>query len=238
MVSVKIALPNGGKNSSAFKDALKVSIAASAYNSTVQWEKGSHTQESDGSDPSCGWKSHFREQEGETRIDRRKCYRSVRTIFKVFLFRYLHETATKHIATWTDLSLIEWESSKFSSLKEPAAALKEVESKLSHKELTDFTSPASIVIFSSLYSIMSFAKLLHYPATEKFFIGFIETETAKKGIELATAHTAERKVDGSPLAGASNSVAKSTTPGAQHLRPGIFTNKLDGKKMYSPCQHH
>lgn len=44
MASVKITVPVGGKESSAFKDALKVSIAASTYNSTVEWVKGNSLQ--------------------------------------------------------------------------------------------------------------------------------------------------------------------------------------------------
>lgn len=127
--------------------------------------------------------------------------------------------------------MIEWDSN-FASIKSPAVALKEAEAKLSHTELTDYTSPAAIVIFSSLYNLMSSAKFSDYPAVAKFFIGLLGTEAAKKGIELATAHTAKHKVDASTVAGASNSVKKPTAPGGQHLRSGIFANKLDGKKMY------
>ena len=44
MASVKISVPTGGKDSNAFTDALKVSIAATAYNSPVQWVKGTSSQ--------------------------------------------------------------------------------------------------------------------------------------------------------------------------------------------------
>ena len=98
---------------------------------------------------------------------------------------------------------MEWEST-LTSLNESNVAIKELESKLGHTELNDSTSPASIVIFSSFYNIVSSVNSIEYPATVKFIIGFLETETAKKGIELATVHTAEQKVDASTVAGASN----------------------------------
>jgi len=40
MATVKITVPVGGKESNAFIDALKVSIAVAAYGSKVQWVKG------------------------------------------------------------------------------------------------------------------------------------------------------------------------------------------------------
>jgi len=40
MASVKIAIPLGGRDSKAFRDALKVTIAARAYNANVKWAKG------------------------------------------------------------------------------------------------------------------------------------------------------------------------------------------------------
>jgi hypothetical protein len=126
---------------------------------------------------------------------------------------------------------MEWEST-LTSLNEPNTAIKELESKLGHTELNDFTSPASIVVFSSFYNIVSSMKSIEYPTTGKFIIDFLETEAAKKGIELATVHTADQKVDASTVAGGSNLPNKSTAPGLQKLRSGIFANKLDGKKMY------
>jgi hypothetical protein len=41
MTSLTITIPSGDKDSKTFKDALKVSIAASTYNIAVQWVKGS-----------------------------------------------------------------------------------------------------------------------------------------------------------------------------------------------------
>jgi hypothetical protein len=127
--------------------------------------------------------------------------------------------------------LIEWESN-LTAVKNRNVALKEAEAKLSCKEFNDYTSPASIVLFASLYNFLSGEKTSDYPALERFFIGFLGTETAKKGIELATAHTKKQKVNASTVAGTSNSTAKPTAPGTQHIRAGIFANKLDGKKMY------
>src|SRR5271155_5889586 len=88
------------------------------------------------------------------------------------LFRYLYETANKKSVSWTNLSLIEWESNLEAS-KNTNDILKEAELKLSHSPLTDFTSPSSIVLFSSLYNILSSAKLSEYPALEKFFVAFL-----------------------------------------------------------------
>jgi hypothetical protein len=41
MASVTVTVPSGDKDSKAFKDALKVSIAATTYKTAVQWVKGS-----------------------------------------------------------------------------------------------------------------------------------------------------------------------------------------------------
>ena len=126
---------------------------------------------------------------------------------------------------------MEWEST-LTSFKDPTVAVKELESKLGHMGLTDFTSPASIAIFSSFYHVVSSINSIEYPVAVKFIVGFLETETAKKGIELATVHAVEQKVDASKAAGVSNSVSKSTARAEQKLRSGIFANKLDGRKMY------
>lgn len=125
---------------------------------------------------------------------------------------------------------MEWEST-LTSRKEPNVAIKELESKLGHKELQNSTSPASIVIFSSFYNAVSSINSIEYPAAVKFIVGFLETESVKKGIELASVHAAEQKVDASTVARASNLVSKSTAQGSRKLRSGIFANKLDGKKM-------
>jgi hypothetical protein len=108
------------------------------------------------------------------------------------------------------------------------STLKEVEAKLSTVQVTDLKSPASIVIFSSLYNISSPATVSSYPCTEKFFVSFLETGVAKHGIELAVAHTADQKVDTSMMLGAS---VPTVELGAQNLRPGIFAEKIHGK-MY------
>lgn len=126
---------------------------------------------------------------------------------------------------------MEWEST-LTSLKKPNVAIKELESKLGHAEFEDSTSPASIVIFSSFYNVVSSVSSVKYPAAVKFITSFLEMETAKKGIELASVHASEQKMDASTVAGASKSASKSTAPGGQKLRSGIFANKLDGKKMY------
>jgi hypothetical protein len=44
MATVKIAIPLGGKDSNAFRDALKVTIAATAYNANVKWAKGTKVE--------------------------------------------------------------------------------------------------------------------------------------------------------------------------------------------------
>jgi len=131
-----------------------------------------------------------------------------------------------------DLSLVEWETHLESIIKSDGA-LEEADSKIKQVKPEISISPTSIVIFSTLYDVLSSAKLSDFPAVKEFLIRFLETDFAKTGIELATAHTTEKKVDTSTVPGAS-----AVSPAAQHLRPGIFANKLDGKKMYSiPCPH-
>jgi len=131
-----------------------------------------------------------------------------------------------------DLSLVEWETHLESIIKSDGA-LEEADSKIKQVKPEISISPSSIVIFSTMYDVLSSAKLSDFPAVKEFLIRFLETDFAKTGIELATAHTTEKKVDTSTVPGAS-----AVSPAAQHLRPGIFANKLDGKKMYSiPCPH-
>jgi hypothetical protein len=148
--------------------------------------------------------------------------------------RYLHELETKTPASWTELSLLEWEATEIAS-KEQTTLLAETESKIKDTSLANQTSPAVIVLFASLYNTLSTAKLSDYPALNKFFTEYLLSETAKKGIELASALTAEEKVDASTVAGAPSSTTSvsgtTTSDGQQHLRQGIFANKLDGKKM-------
>lgn len=151
----------------------------------------------------------------------------------IISYRYLYETSAANSATWAELSLIEWES-KLTLAKDSTMVLKEANSKAQFMKLHDNTSPASIVVFSLLYNITSSARLSEYPALEKFFVGFLATEPAKKGIELATAYTAQRKDNASTVVSASTPSDKSKARGARNLRSGIFANKLDGKKM---CLH-
>jgi hypothetical protein len=73
MASIKITVPSGGKASKAFNDALKVSIAASAYNMSVQWVKGTLCSTKSNS----RGKGHPGEQKGKTHFDGCKRYRSV-----------------------------------------------------------------------------------------------------------------------------------------------------------------
>jgi hypothetical protein len=148
--------------------------------------------------------------------------------FQFLTISYLHEMATKNCASWSELSIMEWESNL--STKDQSSALKAVESSLSAPSFNDPTSPASIVLFSALYGSFSTAKLSDYPSLQKFFIGFLDHESVKTGIELASAHTAEQKVDASTVPGASSTPAPLAT-GARQLKQGIFANKLDGKRM-------
>ena len=151
--------------------------------------------------------------------------------------RYLHELETKAPASWTELSLLEWEATELAS-KKGTTLLAEAETRIKEPSLSDHKSPAVIILFASLYNTLSTAKLSDYPELKKFFTDFLLSETAKQGIGLASALTTAEKVDASTVAGAPSSTAGVTeTPlsdGQQHLRPGIFANKLDGKKMYPP----
>jgi hypothetical protein len=152
--------------------------------------------------------------------------------------RYLHELETKATASWSELSLLEWEATPVASNKE-GTLLAEAESKIKDANLDDQKSPAVIVLFASLYTLLSTAKLSEYPALNKFFCDYLLSETAKKGIELASALTATEKVDASTVAGAPPYVASAgntVSGGQQHLKPGIFANKLNGKKMYIPSR--
>ena len=147
--------------------------------------------------------------------------------------RYLHELESETAASWSELSLLEWEATEVAS-KPQTKLLAEAESRIKDASFNDQKSPAVIVLFASLYDALSTAKLSDYLALNKFFCDYLLSETAKKGIELATALTATDKVDASTVAGAPPSLAtagSTTSDGAQHLRPGIFANKLDGKKM-------
>jgi hypothetical protein len=152
-------------------------------------------------------------------------------------FRYLYETSTKKTVTWVDLSLMEWETHLESILKSDGV-LEEADSKIKQLKPEISTSPTSIVIFSTLYDVLSSAKLSDFPAVKDFLIRFLETDFAKTGIELATAHTTGKKVDTSTVSGASAASNSPSAPAAQHLRPEIFANKLDGKKMYSNPYPH
>jgi hypothetical protein len=53
MATVKIAIGLGGKDSKAFRDALKVTIAATAYNANVKWAKGTKVESYPFSNPSA-----------------------------------------------------------------------------------------------------------------------------------------------------------------------------------------
>jgi hypothetical protein len=117
-------------------------------------------------------------------------------------------------------------------LTDSADILKEAEGNLNYNVVKNLMSPASIVAFSSLYYVLSTAKLQDYPGLQKFFISFLETDHAKNGIELASVHTAEEKVDASTVQGAAASPVVLPAKGGKHLKAGIFANQLDGKKMY------
>lgn len=126
---------------------------------------------------------------------------------------------------------MEWETHLESILQSPGA-LKEADSKIKQTKLGISETPSSIVIFSTLYDVISSPRLSDFPAVKTFLISFLETAFAKSGIELATAHTTEKNVDASNVSGASAASTQLPTPAVQHLRPGIFANQLDGKKMY------
>jgi hypothetical protein len=146
---------------------------------------------------------------------------------------YLYEMVTKQPMECSELSLLlEWESNLFSS-KDSAAILKEVDTKIDHPAFKNPASPASIVLYSTLYTrvlIGTSQKYLNYldhPALLNFVIRVSETDHSEKGIKLANEHTAAEKVDSS-LAGATPNTSTSTV---RKLKLGIFANKLDGKKM-------
>jgi hypothetical protein len=139
---------------------------------------------------------------------------------------------TKQPMECAELSLLEWESNLFSS-KDSAAILKEVDTKIDHPAFKNPASPASIVLYSTLYArilIGASQKYLNYldhPALLNFVIRVSETNHSKRGIKLANEHTATEKVDSS-LAGATTNTSTSTV---RKLKLGIFANKLDGKKL-------
>jgi len=140
--------------------------------------------------------------------------------------RYLYESSKNKTLNWSELSLIEWESNLAS--KPDEATLKEAEGNIK-KVSGDLKSPASIIIFASLYNLSP--QLSSYPALQKFVLSVIETDFGKTGVELATVHTTSEKVDASSVA-AGTAVNADAVPGSQRLRSGIFTKNLDGKKMY------
>ena len=132
---------------------------------------------------------------------------------------------------------MEWETHLESILKSDGA-LEEADAKIKQVKPEISTSLTSIVIFSTLYDVLSSAKLSAFPAVKEFLIHFLEMDFAKTGIELVTAHTTEKKVDMSTVPGASAASNTPAVPAVQHLRAGIFANKLDGKKMYlTPYPH-
>jgi hypothetical protein len=142
-------------------------------------------------------------------------------------FRYLYEVTTEHTTPWTDLSLIEWEAG-LSLLKEPNDILKEAESKLSQIDVHNFASPAFIVIFASLYSLLRDQLPSSYSSVQHFLTSFLETDFAKNGIKTTTGYIAEPKINKSTVTQQST---KSVTAGVRHLKSGIFAEKLHEKKM-------
>jgi hypothetical protein len=141
----------------------------------------------------------------------------------------MYETARKQPAEWAELSVLEWESNLFSS-KDATVILKEVDTKIGHPVFKNPASPASIVVYSTVYALGASPEYLGYlghPALLKFVVQVSETDHGEKGIKLANEQTAAEKVDSS-VAGVTTDTA---TPGARKLKPGIFANKLDGKKM-------
>ena len=126
------------------------------------------------------------------------------------------------------LSLLDWESSLFSS-KDSTTILKEVDAKIGHPAFTNPASPPSIVVYSAVYALGASPKYLGYlghPALLNFVVRVSETDHGKKGIKLSNEHTVAEKVDS--VAGATTNT---TTRGARKLKPGIFASKLEGKKM-------
>jgi len=134
--------------------------------------------------------------------------------------------STKKSVSWSELSLIEWESTL--GPKPTEAQLKAAESKVPQVQ-NDLKSPAAIILFAVLYNFSS--QLTSYPACSKFILNVIQTEFGKTGVELATVHTTTQKVDASSVT-AGTAVNAEAVPGTRQLRSGIFAKNLDGKKMY------
>jgi len=65
MGTVKIAIPLGGKDSKAFRDALKVTIAATAYNANVKWAKGTKVESYPFLTLSYRWEAHSGAYKGQ-----------------------------------------------------------------------------------------------------------------------------------------------------------------------------
>jgi hypothetical protein len=149
-------------------------------------------------------------------------------LFQINL-RYLYELSTKKSVSWSDLSFIEWENNALGA-QPTAEQLKEAESKLPQVE-NELKSPASIILFASLYNLSS--QLSAYPVLSKFIFSIIETDFGKTGIELATGHTTTEKVDASSVA-TGTVVNADIVPGSQHLRSGIILKKPTGKIMCEP----
>jgi hypothetical protein len=125
------------------------------------------------------------------------------------------------VVSWPERSLIEW--SENATQKPVPELLKQAESKIALLPGPD--SPAAIIIFSVLYN--SSPSAAEFPNISSFIIKMIQTDFAKTGIELATAHTATQKVDASSVPGA----LPNGVPSDRNLRSGIFAKDSDGKKM-------
>jgi hypothetical protein len=77
------------------------------------------------------------------------------------------------------LSLLDWESSLFSS-KDSTTILKEVDAKIGHPAFTNPASPPSIVVYSAVYALGASPKYLGYlghPALLNFVVRVSETNT-------------------------------------------------------------
>jgi hypothetical protein len=62
MAGIKISVPVGGKDSDAFKDSLKVTLAVTAYNTPVEWVKRIQSLARKGdAKGSCEWDGYFGE---------------------------------------------------------------------------------------------------------------------------------------------------------------------------------
>lgn len=141
--------------------------------------------------------------------------------------RYLYETTAQQPLSFSDLSLLEWESNNLLS-SDSATNLKEAEAELSRTNLPETLSPASIVLFASLYYVATTSSLSKYPAIEKFFLGLLNLDPVKTGIELTVVHTTGRNVDASIVNGVK---APLLAPGSRNLRTGMFAKSLDGRKL-------